>query len=467
MPKRYTVLLAVLAVSLAVVLLLPSFTARAVVTGLLLLLAGVLLGRAFLTKTSNEQLQENSAGRNPSDGDDSPADTFALGKLFEATMNGMREGLLVVDKDMRVVASNTAAHRLFNRSGKLDAQRLTELTRNPAIYSAFLDALKGTERSGVKVETHGPERLVFDLRVVPLRNANGKGSDSGRAAATQEAQGALGVFIDVTRIERLEHVRQEFLSNVSHELRTPLTAILAFIETLEAGAIDDKEASHRFLSIIRRNSTRMHDLIDDILELSAIEAGNVPVKAEPVELWPIVNDVIASLATKAEAVVVSNAVGREAMVFADARRLEQMLTNLVENAIKFNRPNGTVTIKFECATRGSSPRVSKGVVSAVPHGETAKAPRSISSPSEIQPARDRIIVEDTGEGIPAQHLERLFERFYRVDRARSRDMGGTGLGLAIVKHLARAHGGEVSVTSELGKGSTFTIELPSGLVADR
>lgn len=124
-------------------------------------------------------------------------------------------------------------------------------------------------------------------------------------------------------------------------------------------------------------------------------------------------------------------VPREARVYADARRLEQMLTNLVENAIKFNRLSGQVTIKYE--TRG-------------PASETE--------------SRDKIIVEDTGEGIPAQHLERLFERFYRVDRARSREMGGTGLGLAIVKHLARAHGGEVTVTSELGKGSTFTIELP-------
>jgi two-component system phosphate regulon sensor histidine kinase PhoR len=152
------------------------------------------------------------------------------------------------------------------------------------------------------------------------------------------------------------------------------------------------------------------------------------------------------------------------MVFADARRLEQMLTNLVENAIKFNRPNGTVTISFETAGGdssphrgpGRSPRVSKGSVTGNADNETARAPRA---PSEIQ-QRDRIIVADTGEGIPAQHLERLFERFYRVDRARSRDMGGTGLGLAIVKHLARAHGGEVSVTSELGKGSIFTIELP-------
>lgn len=483
MPKRYIVLLAAGAISLAIVLLLPSFTARAIVTVLLLVVAAVLLIRVFSNKTSDEKFEANDFEQSSSD--ESPADTFALGKLFEATMNGMREGLLVVDKDMRVVASNTAAHRLFNLSrGKLDAQRLTELTRNPAIYSAFLDALKGAERSGVKVETHGPERLVFDLRVVPLgplgdsrgdssgdsggrgarlsKSANGRGLAQGEP---QAAQGALGVFIDVTRIEHLESVRQEFLSNVSHELRTPLTAILAFIETLEAGAIDDKEASHRFLSIIRRNSTRMQDLIDDILELSAIEAGNVAVKAEQIELAPLVDDVIASLATKSEAVVVRNEVARQAMVFADARRLEQMLTNLVENAIKFNRANGTVTISFETAGAGSgprsehgrSPRVSKGSVTGNSEDETAKAP---GPPSQTQPARDKIVVADTGEGIPAQHLERLFERFYRADRARSREMGGTGLGLAIVKHLARAHGGEVSVTSEVGKGSTFTIELP-------
>jgi len=290
----------------------------------------------------------------------------------------------------------------------------------------------------VKVETHGPERLVFDLRVVPLTNSNGKRAE-GSAQGGQGAQGALGIFIDVTRIERLEQVRQEFLSNVSHELRTPLTAMLAFIETLEAGAIDDKEASQRFLAIIRRNARRMQDLIDDTLELSAIESGNVQVRAEPVELAPIVSDVIASLATKASAqgIVVSSTVARDAMVYADARRLEQMLTNLVENAIKFNRENGTVTISYE-----------------------GDAETEANEQSPVAGRRSRIRVQDSGEGIPAQHLERLFERFYRADRARSREMGGTGLGLAIVKHLARAHGGEVTVTSELGKGSIFTIELP-------
>ncbi len=440
MSKRNAILIAVAAAALAVVLLLPSLNARALVAGLLLLLVSGALVRTLRTKSAPEDLQAKRVDADRGN-EDSSHESFALGKLFEATMLGMREGLLVVDKDMKVVASNTAAHSLFNLSrGKLDGQRLTELTRNPAIYSAFLDALKGTERSGVKVETHGAERLVFDLRTVPLASANGK--------SAQGTPGALGVFIDVTRLERLQQIRQEFLSNVSHELRTPLTAILAFIETLEAGALDDKEASQRFLTIIRRNAMRMQELIDDILELSAIETGNVQVRTQQVELAPIVIDVISSLANKAAAkgITVRSAVRSDAMVYADARRLEQMLTNLIENAIKFNRENGTVSIRFEREDRGSSPTVREGFAGDNVQKEAA--------------ARDQIIVEDSGEGIPAQHLERLFERFYRVDRARSRDLGGIGLGLAIVKHLARAHGGEVSVSSEVGKGTAFTIELP-------
>ncbi|HVF21559.1 MAG TPA: ATP-binding protein [Pyrinomonadaceae bacterium] len=341
---------------------------------------------------------------------------FATSTLFDATLSGMREGLIVVNKDMRVVASNPAAHKLFSASiSKLKSQRLTELTRNPAIYSAFLDGLKGNEVAGVKVETHGPDRQVFDLRVVPIGNVNGDG-----------AEGALGVFFDITRTERLELVRQEFLSNVSHELRTPLTAIMAFVETLESGAKEDPESCQRFLSIIRKNASRMHDLIDDILELTAIEGGNVQLRAAPVELHSVVDDVCASLTTQAgaRAVTLQNYVAPGAMVYADSRRLEQMLTNLIDNGIKFSRENGTVTINHESGTR------------------------------------DHILVTDDGDGIPAQHLERLFERFYRVDRARSRELGGTGLGLAIVKHLALLHGGEVTVKSELGKGSTFTVHLP-------
>ena len=260
MSRYYNLLLAAAAFGIsAAFLLIPSFSFNALASICLALLAGYFLSKGLMRAA--EPSQDLSADRfSPESG---TTEIFALGRLFEATLGGMREGLLVVDSDMRVVASNPAAHRLFNlTTGKLDSRRLTELTRNPAIYSAFLDALQGKERSGVKVETHDPGRRVFDLRVVPL-------GVSGR----KNSSGAIGVFFDITQLEKLERVRQEFLSNVSHELRTPLTAILAFVETLESGALDDSENSRRFLAIIRKNATRMSDLIADILELSAIEAA--------------------------------------------------------------------------------------------------------------------------------------------------------------------------------------------------
>lgn len=331
--------------------------------------------------------------------------------LLDVALNEMREGLLVIDTDMRVVASNRAARNLFT-NGDPKRSRLTELTRSPAIYDAFLDAVRGQERDGIKVETYGKGHKVFDLRVVPLRSRDG-----GTIA------GAVGVFFDISRLERLEIVRQEFLANVSHELRTPLTSILASAETLES-AETNLDSNQRFLSIIHKNAARMQRLINDLLELSAIE--NVTVDVEPVPLYPLVDDVVNSLSVAAaeRKITVANEVAKDAVVSADPHRLVQMLTNLIDNAIKFNQEGGNVTIDYESGTC------------------------------------DAIRVTDNGEGIPPQHLDRLFERFYRVDRARSRNLGGTGLGLAIVKHLAKAHEGDVSVTSRLGEGSQFTIELP-------
>ena len=404
--KRQWILIGACFVLTILALVIPSLFVRFILALLVMTVALVWVAKS--RKTSDAQNTALDRTHSP--------ENFEVHSLLDATMTGMREGLLVVDKDMRVVVSNPAARKLFNPSvPDLKSQRLTELTRNPAIYSAFLDGLKGVERSGIKVETHGPERQIFDLRVVPIGSTNGSG-----------AEGALGVFFDITRTERLEHVRQEFLSNVSHELRTPLTSIIAFVETLETGATEDAESCRRFLSIIRKNASRMQVLIDDILELTAIEGGNVQIRAAPVELHALVQDICASLdaMAAAQSVTLENRVGPEVIVHADARRLEQMLTNLIDNAIKFSREHGIVAISHE-------------------HGTS-----------------DRILVQDNGDGIPGQHLERLFERFYRVDRARSRDLGGTGLGLAIVKHIALLHGGEVTVTSELGKGSTFTIHLP-------
>ena len=242
-----------------------------------------------------------------------------------------------------------------------------------------------------------------------------------------KSKGAIGIFYDITQIERLERVRQEFLSNISHELRTPLTSILAFVETLEDGAIKDEENNQRFLGVIRKNAQRMHRLIDDILELSTIESGKISFELKKINLNQLIEEVFTNLSGKAKErrIKLKNEVSHDAFVFADAVRLEQMLTNLIDNAVKFNAEKGMVIVGFE-------EKNEKNIIS----------------------------ISDTGEGISSEHLQRIFERFYRTDRARSREIGGTGLGLAIVKHLARLHGGEVSVNSALGKGSTFSIELP-------
>ncbi|MDT7541422.1 MAG: two-component system, OmpR family, phosphate regulon sensor histidine kinase PhoR [Acidobacteriota bacterium] len=368
----------------------------------------------------------------------SAGDGIPAGEMLEAMLGSVREGLVVVDGGMRVIALNASARAIFGagegdvasssththedacdalQEGQLRA--LGELTRNPAVLGAFAEALAHGRQVGAKIETDVRERRAYDLRVAPLKPREGWGA----------RRGAVGIFFDITRLERLERVRQEFLLNVSHELRTPLTAIRAFVETLAAGVVDEPENNRRFLSIIDRNAARMQSLIDDILELSSIEAGRVSVEPQPVRLRALVQDVLTSLAGRAaeRGVALHNEVAEDVTVRADARRLEQMLTNLTDNAVKFNREHGEVRVAH---ARG--------------------------------PERDRINVSDTGEGIAPEHLARIFERFYRVDRARSRAMGGTGLGLAIVKHLARAHGGEATVNSTVGEGTVFTLELPRG-----
>jgi two-component system phosphate regulon sensor histidine kinase PhoR len=388
--------------------------------------AGGVAARLFTSASEGEKADAEWLPPGVADETEAPEAVVAAGEvpaaaLLKATMESMREGVVVIDSAMRVVALNNAARATFRAgdSAPLSPHRLSDLTRNPTVYSAFAGAVARGVRAEVKVETHaGDGRRVFDLHVAPLRERE--------AIYGSDVRGAIGVFFDITRLERLELVRQEFLSNVSHELRTPLTAVITFADTLADGALEDPETARNFVSIIRRNAERMRGLIEDIMELSSIESGGARVEAREVRLSPVVQETFAALAAKADALGVRlvNEVHEAATVRADPRRLEQMLTNLVDNAIKFNRPGGAVTV------------------------------------AHARAERDRISVADAGEGIPEEHLSRIFERFYRVDRARSREMGGTGLGLAIVKHLARAHGGEVSVRSAPGRGSTFTIELP-------
>ncbi len=339
-----------------------------------------------------------------------PPSTAVLQKILDTT----REAVLVVDANMRIALCNVPAAVAFARDSlDLENKRLSEVIRDLDLHEAFRKAIVSQTSGDVRLELATIDRRKFDVHVAPIQLT---GINYG-----------IGFFYETTQIDRLEIVRQEFLSNISHELRTPLTSILAFVETLEEGAIDDHENKMHFLSVIRRNAERMHSLIADILELSMIESGNVSIDVREARLSPHVQDVFNTLENKAREREVSliNRVSDDAVVFADAIRLEQMLTNLVDNGIKFNRRGGSVTVELG-QSRG----------------------------------RDVISVTDTGEGLAPEQARRIFERFYRVDRARTREVGGTGLGLAIVKHLTRLHGGEVAVESQLGSGTTFRIELP-------
>jgi two-component system phosphate regulon sensor histidine kinase PhoR len=316
---------------------------------------------------------------------------------------------------MRIVAANRNARSQLTREGVgLVGKRLSEIVRDLSLHEAFRRTLVEEQPSDIRLEMIGGESRTYDVHVEPL--------------VLGKERYAVSTFYDITSVERLERVRQEFLSNISHELRTPLTSILAFVETLEDGAIDDTKNNRRFLNTIRRNAERMHGLISDILELSLIESGKISIDIKQVRIRHLVEEVFASLHAKARerSIKLKNEILEGERAIADPMRLEQMITNLVDNAIKFNRQGGEVSVRIEHAT-----------------------------------GKDLISVSDTGEGIMAAHATRIFERFYRVDRGRTRDIGGTGLGLAIVKHLARLHGGDVYVASILGQGTTFTIELPA------
>lgn len=353
--------------------------------------------------TTSTSLENHSAS--------GPTSLDILERLLEAN----RESVIVVDGARRVIAANTAAEMAFGRQfASMRSRRLSEAIRDLQLHEAFGRAIDERTSTEVKMDFIGTGKRSFDIHVSPI-DLDGEPH-------------AIGVFYDVTQVERLEKIRQEFLSNISHELRTPLTSILAFVETLEDGAIDDPENNRRFLGVIRRNAERMHELIADILELSMIESGNVSIETKPVRLTSLIDEVFTSLSSKAadREVRLQNRVPGDLKASADPVRLEQMLTNLIDNAIKFNRRGGSVG------------------VTAVVSEEKAS-----------------ISVVDTGEGILPDHLPRVFERFYRADRGRTREVGGTGLGLAIVKHLARLHGGEVTVASVPSQGTTFTIELPA------
>jgi two-component system phosphate regulon sensor histidine kinase PhoR len=289
-----------------------------------------------------------------------------------------------------------------------------EAVRQREVGLVLEHVLKTGERKVMEAELHHLRR-VYALTGVPFPGFEGT------------PHGAVLTFHDVTERRRLDQVRRDFVANASHELRTPLTSIRGFVEALEDGAAADPPTAERFLGKIHTHADRMGALVEDLLELSRLESGERPPVREPVDVAEVADDVAASFAELAERKGLTLACQHKPAptVTTDGDRLRRILENLVENAVKYTPAGGSVRIET-CGGGGAA----------------------------------QVVVSDDGPGIPPEHLPRIFERFYRVDKARSRDLGGTGLGLSIVKHLAESIGATVSVASDVGRGTRFTVLLP-------
>lgn len=334
----------------------------------------------------------------------------------EALFNSMIEGVLVLDEQGRIRLANRAFAQLFGGPSDLGGKTLIEAFRRHEV-SELVEKLGG-EGSVLDYEMKLPGLEERWLQV----NATGIAGNGGKR------RGTIVVFHDLTRLKQLERTREEFVANVSHELRTPLSMIKGYVETLLDGARHDPEVAEKFLRTVERNTRRLDALIQDLLAISELESGRVKLSLGSVRLGDVVERVLSDFKTRAAArdVKLLNE-AEDLAVTADEGRLQQVLTNLVDNAIKYGSAGGAVTV-----------------------GGRA-----------IEGGKVEVSVRDDGPGIPPESLERVFERFYRVDKARSREQGGTGLGLSIVKHIVQSHGGSVWATSELGKGTTFFFTLPA------
>ena len=343
----------------------------------------------------------------------------------EAILASMVEGVVAIDQDRTIIKLNAAAARILGLSlSTVVGRGIQEAIRNPGLYGIVTRTLatgEPTEADIVLHDEHGETHLQVHGSRLPHRGGAGQ-------------TGAVLVLNDVTRLRHLEVIRRDFAANVSQELRTPITSITGFVETLLDGALDNREDAERFLKIVHKHAERLNALISDLLSLAGIEkeAENGTILRSRIPLGPELRDAVAQRQAEADAKGMTVEIACPADLCADINDglFEQAVVNLLDNAINYS-PAGT-SVEVNASRSGH----------------------------EV-----RIRVSDAGQGIAPEHIDRLFERFYRVDKARRREDGGTGLGLAIVKHVVQAHKGHVEVESTPGKGSTFTLVLPDEVVS--
>lgn len=349
-----------------------------------------------------------------------------------AILRSMVEGVAVIDAQEKLVFCNRAFSEILNVPlASSEGRPLIELVRNSELIALIRRALNGDEGLQADITMGIVQLRSFSVTAAPV-NALEVGSVITEGApglrASGAPSGAVVVLHDVTELRRLERVRQDFVANVSHEFKTPLTAIQGFAETLLAGAIDDTRNNRRFLEVIREHAARLARLTDDLLKLARIEAGKLEVQFFPVNVIELIEgctDTTLLKATRKQIAIEIDLPQGLPPVRGDASLLRDVLQNLLDNAIQYTPEGGRIRVN------------------------------ATASPREVI-----FTVADTGIGIPLAEQERIFERFYRVDPARSREAGGTGLGLSIAKHIVEAHGGRLSVESEIGHGSKFSFLVP-------
>jgi two-component system phosphate regulon sensor histidine kinase PhoR len=357
----------------------------------------------------------------------------AAQRRLEEVLGGMIEGVLVIDETGTVLLGNNRAKALLDlRDTDLSLGRpLIELTRHPDLHELVREVVSHSDERETFVrdlQLEGPKPLILQVTATPMPTASGG------------VRSFILVFHDVSEMKRLERMRRDFVANVSHELRTPLAAIGGYAETLLGGALDDPQHARRFLGIIERHTVRLGRLVDDLLTLSDLELGRTELRRVALQADDVVESTFEVLRNRAAqaGIALSREVAPDTPALdADEDRLEQALVNLVDNALKYTPQGGQVTVSARAAADARAP---EGVVAGDGFVEIA--------------------VADTGIGVLPEDLPRLTERFYRVDKARSRELGGTGLGLAIVKHIVHAHGGWLRIESEVGKGTTVRLYLP-------